>query len=413
MCASRASARGCTRSSSSARRTSKPTASTPAAPTLERLALDVRGSRERLSVTLDGRRAASDRGGAARLRMLVDGSWRTDALQVVRADLLVHTAELIAAAAVVAAGGAGARSSGRTTPATISGLRIRSGVGELAVDGSIGRASADLTLLLRDGDLAEVSRAAGRPGLLPPARWSGRVHLAGTMTAPLVEAALEARANKTVAWLGFGLNALSLRAFADAHHAILHADARGRDDTRVVVDAHGEPRKEGDRFTDDRRPRSTACSSPCTATPGSCARRAPSTSARASPSTTAASPSASGELAITGNAPLQPKPERSPGGDADHAPPRSARHPRAARARASGAAEDRLRDPRPPDRHARLAGRRPAARRPRLGDRRRRPAGERALPDQRALRQQARERAGVGAAVGHAPRHRRHASICR
>src|SRR6185503_19735928 len=54
---------------------------------------------------------------------------------------------------------------------------------------------------------------------------------------------LEARADQTVAWLGFGVNALSLSAYVDARHAMLHADARGRRDTRVVVDAHGTPRR--------------------------------------------------------------------------------------------------------------------------------------------------------------------------
>ena len=128
------------------------------------------------------------------------------------------------------------------------------------------------------------------------------------MTAPLVDAALEARANKTVAWLGFGLNALSLRAFVDAHHAILHADARGRDDTRVVVDAHGEPRKEGDRFTEiattlDRvqltvHGHTWQLRAPCAIDIGT---RVAVDDCRLTVG--------KGELAITGNAPLQPKPE--------------------------------------------------------------------------------------------------------
>ncbi len=214
---------------------------------LARLALDAHGTPTRVAVTLDGERAASARGGAARLRLALDGAWRTDARQVVNADLVVRAAELLlprqawrlmAPAHVAFANGAVA----------IAGLRVRSGVGTLAVDGRVERHAVDLTLQLRDGDVEELSRAAGRPGLLPAARWSGRVHVAGTVAAPLVDAALEARADKTVAWLGLGLNALSLRLFADSTRAVLHADAHGRSDTRIVIDAHGAPRRQGARF---------------------------------------------------------------------------------------------------------------------------------------------------------------------
>ncbi|MGZ3426973.1 MAG: hypothetical protein ACXVCV_10015, partial [Polyangia bacterium] len=214
--------------------------------TLSHLGLHARGTRERLLVTLDGERP--DPRGPTRLQLALDGRWRTDGLQVVDADLWLRSANLtlptqawrqVAPAHLVYRRGAG----------TLGGLRIRSDVGELAVDGRWGHGALDVTVLLRDGDLQELSRAAGRPELLPAARWSGRVHFAGTPSAPLVEANLEARAAKTVAWLGLGVNALSLSVFADSRHAILHADARGRDDTRVVVDVHGAPRSEGGRIT--------------------------------------------------------------------------------------------------------------------------------------------------------------------
>jgi autotransporter translocation and assembly factor TamB len=212
---------------------------------LSHLGLQVHGTRERLAVTFDGERP--DPRGPARLQLTLDGRWRTDGLQVVDADLWLRAANLtlakqawrqVAPAHVVFRRGVG----------TLRGLRIRSGVGELAVDGRWAKQGLDVTLLLRDGDLQELSRVAGRPGLLPAARWSGRVHLAGTVSAPLVDANLEARADKTVAWLGLGVNALSLTAFADSRHAILHADARGAGDTRVVVDVHGVPRSEGGRI---------------------------------------------------------------------------------------------------------------------------------------------------------------------
>ena len=211
---------------------------------LSRLALDARGTPERLAVTLDGTRAGSAHKSPARLRVALDGRWRTDALEVVSADLVLRTAELtlprqawrLAAPAHVHVDRGAAR---------FAGVRVRSDVGELDVDGQVARDAVDVTLQLRNGDLQELSRAVGRPGLLPAARWSGRVHVAGTAAAPLVDAALEARAEKTVSWLGFGVSAMSLRAFADSRHAILHADARGRDDTRVVVDAHGVPRQAG------------------------------------------------------------------------------------------------------------------------------------------------------------------------
>ncbi|HEY2744569.1 MAG TPA: hypothetical protein VGL86_08095, partial [Polyangia bacterium] len=214
---------------------------------LARLALDARGTPTRLSVTLDGERAATARGGAARLRLAIDGAWRTDARQVVSADLTVHTAELtlprqswrLAAPAHVGFAGGTAR---------IGELRLRSGVGELVIGGRVERRAVDLTMQLRDGDLEALGAAAGRPGLLPAARWSGRVHVAGTLSAPLVDAALDARADKTVAWLGLGVNALSLRAFVDSEHAVLHADARGRSDTRLVIDAEGAPRRDGGRI---------------------------------------------------------------------------------------------------------------------------------------------------------------------
>ena len=213
---------------------------------LTHLGLHARGGQERLRVTVDGERP--DPGtGATRLKLELDGRWHTDGLAVRDADLLVRAIDLdlprqswrlVAPAHLMARG--------RTL--AIENLRVRSGVGEVRLDGRVDGAAVDLVLGLHDGDLEELSRAAGRPGLLPPARWSGRVHLAGTPSAPLVEATLEARAANTVTWYGLGFNALSLTAFADSRHAIVHADAHGLADTRVVVDIHGTPRQEGGRF---------------------------------------------------------------------------------------------------------------------------------------------------------------------
>jgi autotransporter translocation and assembly factor TamB len=214
---------------------------------LARLGLHALATRERLAVTLDGDTRGDDAREEARLRVALDGRWRTDGLQLVDADLWVRTAtlalprqawRLVAPAHLVVARGA----------ATLAGMRVRSGVGEVVVDGRWTRRAMDVTLELANGDLEELSRAAGRPGLLPAARWSGRVHFAGTPLMPLVDARLEAHAAKTVAWLGLGVNALSLSAFLDGRHAILHADARGRGDTRVVIDAHGAPRREDERI---------------------------------------------------------------------------------------------------------------------------------------------------------------------
>lgn len=214
---------------------------------LARLSAHAHGTRERVAFTLDGTRQDAHGSVAARLQLGADGRWRTDGLAVVDANLWVRTAELtlphqrwhlLAPAHVVVARGAG----------RLAGLRVRSGVGELAVDGRWTRAGMDVMVQLRDGDLEALSRALGRPGLLPAARWSGRVHLAGTPLSPLVDARLEAHADKTVAWLGFGVNALSLDAYVDARRAVVHADARGRRDTRVVVDAHGTPRRGDQRI---------------------------------------------------------------------------------------------------------------------------------------------------------------------
>src|SRR5438067_840455 len=76
--------------------------------------------------------------------------------------------------------------------AALQELRARSGVGELIVAGRWGKPSMDVTVQIVDGDLEELARAVGRPGLLPSARWTGRVHVAGSMASPLVEARLDA-----------------------------------------------------------------------------------------------------------------------------------------------------------------------------------------------------------------------------
>ncbi|MDB4966365.1 MAG: hypothetical protein JWN44_2054 [Myxococcales bacterium] len=213
--------------------------------TLGKLVAHARASRDRFTAVLSGEHSGAR--GATRLRVDVDGTWHTDGLRLVDADLVVRDADLdlpaqswrLAEPAHLVA------HDGRVT---LRGLRARSGLGELGIDGRFERGGIDVTVALRDGDLEELSRATGHPGLLPSARWSGRVHVAGTPTAPLVDAQLDARAAQTVAWYGLGFNAVHLSAYADSRHAILHADARGHGDTRIVVDVHGTPRQDDGRF---------------------------------------------------------------------------------------------------------------------------------------------------------------------
>lgn len=212
---------------------------------LSHLLLSADGGVDRLKLALQAERAG--RRGPTRLALVADGQWRTRGLRLDRADLVVRTLSLelprqrwqLAAPARL-----------HVDPSTLalSNLRARSGVGELWAEARLAHGAIDATVALRDGDLEELSRVAGHPGLLPPARWSGRVHVGGTPAAPVVDARIYARTDRTVAWYGLGFNALSLTAWADRRHAILHADARGSRDTRVVVDAHGLPRSAGDRI---------------------------------------------------------------------------------------------------------------------------------------------------------------------
>lgn len=370
---------------------------------LSRLAVRARGSRERLHVTVDGRRA--DRAGATRLAVDAEGRWRTDGLRLVDADLLVRLLELdlprqswrlVAPAELSTRGGSW----------ELRALRVRSGVGEVALDGRFGAGGVDLRLRIGDSDLEELGRVLGRPGLLPRARWSGRLRLAGTPAAPLIEATVEARADKSATWYGLAFNALSLSLFADGRHAVLHADARGRSDTRVVVDAEGTPRRQDwslGRARHHVRARAAVGARPHLAA----ARPLPHRARRA-----AAQRRLHARLGARrdhrrrrGAARRRRRPRaRRDALDASPRPPRSGR---AAGAGPPRAAQDRLQDPGAPWRHARRAARRRLALGQGLGDRRGRPAGAGQLRDPRPLGRASPQGRGVDASGRLAPRHRR------
>ncbi len=214
---------------------------------LATLTLHADGTVDHMQVDVDG--VAPD--GAIRLRAQVDGRWKTHGLHVDHADLAVRTLDLDLprqAWKLVRQARLVVDANGNDDDAVLTGLQLRSGVGEVDLDGSWRHHALDATISLHDGDLVELARVAGQPGLLPPARWSGKLHVAGTVAAPLIDAQLEARAADTVVWYGVAFNVLSLTAYADSTHVQLHADAHGRNGSRITIDARGTPRKDGDRF---------------------------------------------------------------------------------------------------------------------------------------------------------------------
>lgn len=206
---------------------------------LATLSLRADGEPDHMRVTLDG--VAPD--GSTRLRGEIDGRWQTHGLHVDSADLAFRTLDLdLPRQAWKLVKPARLTVDGRN--GVLRGFQLRSGMGEVDLDGSWRNGVLDATVSLHDGDLVELARVLGKPGILPAARWSGKLHLAGTVASPLVEAQLEARAADTVVWYGVAFNVLSLTAYADSTHVQLHADAHGRNDSRITIDAHGAPRRD-------------------------------------------------------------------------------------------------------------------------------------------------------------------------
>jgi autotransporter translocation and assembly factor TamB len=209
-----------------------------------RLDLRARAGDEQLAFTLDGERPY--RRGALRVGIDVAGRFQTRKLAVTSADLIIRKlgvtvpeqAWTLQRPARIVVGKDGL---------TLTSLRIASPagtrLGELEMAARVFPSHAvDIVVQLQNGQLQELGRfIGGRDDFLPAARWSGHVRLRGTPSAPLVDAALTAQAERTVAWYGLAFNSLVLTAYGDKRGGMLHVEARGKDDNRIAVDVHANP----------------------------------------------------------------------------------------------------------------------------------------------------------------------------
>ncbi|MDB4969945.1 MAG: hypothetical protein JWN44_5634 [Myxococcales bacterium] len=207
------------------------------------LVLDGKSDAQRLSVTLGGHGPAH-----STLALAVDGRYLRRAERLVGAELTVR--EL-----TVAAGG---QSWALERPALV---RVDSTIAvdrfvlvslgqSLGVEGRYRLASGaiDLTLLAHDIHPASFAKMIGVKEALSVTTVNGRVHVSGSVHAPVLRASIKAASDKKVEWYGLSFNTLSFEASAARETLLVHVNGGGAGSGRFALDVHGAPLWNGDQL---------------------------------------------------------------------------------------------------------------------------------------------------------------------
>ncbi|MCA1664482.1 MAG: hypothetical protein LC659_09470, partial [Myxococcales bacterium] len=221
------------------------TAAGIAAPGLavDTLVLEAKSDTDRLSATVRGTAAAQ-----RTVALALDGRY-------LRRDARLIGAELTLRELSVATGG---QTWALAQPAlvridsslTVERLLLASMGQSIGVDGKyrFANRAIDLELGVHELEPAAFAKIIGVKDALSLTTIDGRVHVGGSVAAPLLRASLKASSDKRVEWYGLSFNTFSLEAAGSREGLLLHVSGSGSGSGRFALDAHGTALWNGDRL---------------------------------------------------------------------------------------------------------------------------------------------------------------------
>ena len=210
----------------------------------DHIVLDGRGDGQRLALTMEGHGPA-----ASTLVLALDGHYVRRGARPIGAELTLRRLDLAAAGqswALAHPAQLAIRSS-----VTVDRFLLASGGQTLAIDGryQLAGGALELTVLLHDLQPASFAKMVGVKDALSGTTVNGRVHIGGSVHAPIVRATIKAASDKRVEWYGLSFNALSLETSATRELVLVHVNGWGSGSGRFALDARAVPVWSGDRLS--------------------------------------------------------------------------------------------------------------------------------------------------------------------